>query len=698
MDDEDPKPITIKQALDLARAHLEAGRPDQTEELCRRVLADQPAHSRAWHLLGRAALSRGQYQAGADMIRKAIAGAPPTAIFYNSLGTALSLQGHHDEALEAYRSALQINPDFAEAHCNTGNIFLAQKKFAQAISAYRAALELRPDYAEAHNNLGVALKDDGRLKEAAAQYQKILELKPDYAEAWNNLGNVLVAMEQYAAAVTAYRKAGELKPDYAQAHNNLGIAHYSLGELDAAADASLAALHLEPQMAEAHLNLANALKDQGFISEALDEYRLGLKINPDACTIRGNLITTLLYDINTTAQTIGKELAEWNNRCAGKFKKFIRPGGKDRDPERRLRVGYVSPDLKEHAVSYFAQNLLTGHDGRAVEVFCYSDVKDPDQTTQRLREAAQQWRNITGLKDREVADLIRRDDIDILVDLAGHTAENRLMVFARKPAPVQVTYLGYPGSTGLDTMDYRFTDAYADPPGMTDTFYCEKLIRLPETFLCYRPNPAAPAAGEPPARAAGRITFGCFNVMSKINAAAVKLWAKILLQTPASRMLIKNRGLSDAGAKQHLLDLFAAEQIGPERLELHAWAASFAEHLGLYNTVDIALDTFPYNGTTTTCEALYMGVPVVVLAGNMHMSRVGVSLLSNMGLPELIAHTPEEYVQIAVKLADALPRREELRKTLRGRMEKSPLMDAKQFVGNVEATYREMWRKWCAKT
>jgi predicted O-linked N-acetylglucosamine transferase (SPINDLY family) len=295
----------------------------------------------------------------------------------------------------------------------------------------------------------------------------------------------------------------------------------------------------------------------------------------------------------------------------------------------------------------------------------------------------------------QVDQKMREDRVDILVDLAGHTGINRLLLFARKPAPIQVTYLGYPDTTGLTTMDYRLTDAYADPPGIADDSYSEQLVRLPETFLCYRPSDAAPAVGPLPATVAGYVTFGSFNALAKINAPLVAMWSKILDQVPNSRLILKNQGLDSAGARQTILEYFAAHRVEQDRVELIGLSAGIAEHLQLYNRVDIALDTFPYHGTTTTCEAMWMGVPVVTLAGRAHVSRVGVSLLCNIGVPELVADSQEMYVRLASELAGDLGRLSNLRSNLRQRMAQSPLMDAPRFARNIEAAYRRMWRQWC---
>jgi predicted O-linked N-acetylglucosamine transferase (SPINDLY family) len=394
------------------------------------------------------------------------------------------------------------------------------------------------------------------------------------------------------------------------------------------------------------------------------------------------------------AQRIAQEHSRWNRQHAEPLKQFIGPHRNGRIRDRRMRIGYVSPDLRQHSVAYFLENLLAHHDASSVEVFCYSDVIRPDATTARMQKLCAQWREIVGLKDTEVDQKVREDRIDILVDLAGHTANNRLLLFARKPAPIQVTYLGYPDTTGLRAMDYRLTDAYADPPDVTGG-YSEQLVRLPETFLCYRPSYGAPEIGPAPALESGRVTFGSFNALAKVNAPLVAMWSKILEQIPNSRLILKNQGLGSAGARRHILEYFAAHHIAPDRVELMGWARSEAGHLQLYNRIDIALDTFPYHGTTTSCEALWMGVPVVTRAGSAHVSRVGVSLLSNVGLAELVTDSQEKYVQLARELAHDLSRLSNLRSTLRKRMEQSPLMDAPRFARNVESAYRQMWRRWC---
>ena len=367
----------------------------------------------------------------------------------------------------------------------------------------------------------------------------------------------------------------------------------------------------------------------------------------------------------------------------------------DRSSTRRLKIGYVSPDFRRHSVNYFIEPVLASHNHDNFEVFCYSDVLTPDNVTERLQGYSNQWRDIKGMRDEEVTKLIRQDRIDILLDLAGHSANNRLQVFARKPAPVQVSWIGYPNTTGLSNIDYRIVDSYTDPPGLTDPFCSEKLIRMPESFLCYLPDKGSPDVRDLPAMKTGYVTFGSFNYFPKMSKETVIVWSAILKEVPDSRLIIKTRTLADSGTRQYAMDMFIKNGIASERIDLLAMKTSFEEHLDTYNSIDIALDTFPYNGTTTTCEALWMGVPVVTFAGNVHASRVGNSLLTNTGLYELVANSFEEYISIALNLARNQNNLQTLRESLRDKMSHSPLADAKKFIVNLENCYRKVWEQWC---
>jgi predicted O-linked N-acetylglucosamine transferase (SPINDLY family) len=401
------------------------------------------------------------------------------------------------------------------------------------------------------------------------------------------------------------------------------------------------------------------------------------------------------YSEHYSQQDIFAESRQWetNHAVLGTARKIDQ--AHDRDPERRLRIGYVSPNFRRHSVSYFLSPLIAGHDHRLFEVFCYAQVANPDNVTKRFRRLADGWCSTVGMTTSAIADRIRNDGIDILVDLAGHTANNRLLVFAERPAPVQVTWLGYPNTTGLSAMDYRLTDAVADPEGPGDNLHTETLIRLPAGFLCFTPAPETPPVTDPPVLANGHVTFGSFNNPSKVTASVVASWARILEAVPGSRLLLKNRSLADDGTRQRYSALFAERGISEERLIFHAWIASMSGHLGAYGRIDIGLDPFPYNGTTTTCEALWMGVPVITLQGDRHASRVGASILKTVGQGEMIADSVDDYVDAAVKLAENTDALTSLRRDLRPAMAASPLWDAAGFTRDVESAYRDMWRRWC---
>ena len=722
--------VTIPQAVEIAIQHHQAGRLAEAEAIYRQILAHDPRQSDALHLLGVIAHQVGRNDLAVDLIRQAIELSPNVPEFHSNLGEAYRKLGALDSAVAAYRRAIAIKPDYAEAQINIGVALSDQGRMSEAIAAYRKAIEVRPNYAEAHNNLGAALAQEGQIDEAIATYRRAIEIKPDYAEAHNNLGdalrrkcrfdeaiascrtalalkpglaeghnnlgNALKENGQLEEAIAAYRRAIELKPDLAESHNNLGFTLRDQGRLDEAIAASRQAIQLRPDYAEAHNNIGTMLKERGQLEEAVAAYRRAGQIRPDYVIAHSNLLLGLHYLPDLDAPSLFQEHRLWDQIHAQPLARLIAPHGNDPNPERRLRVGYVSPDFREHSVTYFIENLLAGHDPDWVEAFCFSDVVRADPTTARLQQYAQHWRDITTMSDSQIAEMIRRDQIDILVDLAGHTAHNRLLVFARKPAPIQVTWLGYPNTTGMSAMDYRLTDAYADPPGTTEHLHSERLVRLPETFACFRPAEDSPAVGPLPAIERGYVTFASLHTQAKLNERVLAWWAGILRQVPDSRVLMVATGLDEISRQRSLIDFFGGKGVGPERLEFRG-RQSLQQYLAIHNEVDVLLDTHPFTSHTISCHALWNGVPVVTLAGDRHYSRMVTSVLLNLSLPELIAQTPDEYVRIAGELAGNLPRLAELRSTLRERMQASPLTDGPRFTRHVEQAYREMWRAWCAK-
>lgn len=486
---------------------------------------------------------------------------------------------------------------------------------------------------------------------------------------------------------------------------NLGGVLAKTGRLGEGETVLRRAIALDPSRAEAHASLGYLLLDRGAYELGIAALRKARGPGGGLPGVGGDILAhSTLYYLSFRPDVTPKDLFAAHRQWGLDYLAGLRQSGRDaspafassRDPDRRLRVGYLSADMRKHSVSYFFGPLLEAHSAAEVETFCYADVAMPDHVTRRLQGLAHQWRPVAGMDDATIQRQIRADGIDILVELGGHTGGTRLTVLAPKPAPVTVTWLGYPATTGLPTVDYRLTDDIADPPGEADRLHTETLIRLPDGFLCYRPEGEAPAVGPLPVAKHGMITFGSFNNPGKITAEAVRVWSRVLAQVPGSRMLLKGTQFADAGTCGRFRDLFAAGGIGPERLDFRPRALTPREHLAMYGEVDIGLDPFPYNGTTTTCEAFWMGVPTVTLRGDRHASRVGASLLTRLGLQELIAEDLDAYVAAAVALAGDRERLGALRDGLRARMSGSPLCDRAGFARRFETALREMWRRWCA--
>jgi protein O-GlcNAc transferase len=719
----------------LAQAHYDSGllsaargRLDEAVAAFRRAIGIKPDFAEAHYYLGNALLRQGKSEEAIAACRRTIGIKPEFAEAHYNLGIALAAQGRLDEAVAAYRQAIRIKSDYAEAHSNLGNALFGLGTCDEAIAAYRQAIGSKPDYAEGHYNFGIALAAQGRLDEAVAAYRQAIGIKPHFAEAYSNLGNALWRQGNSDEAIAACRRAIGINPDYAEAHSNLGNVLFGQGKSDEAMAAYREAIGIKPDFAEPHSNLANALFGQGKSDEAIAAYRQAIGIRPDyaeahynfgialaaqgrleeavaayrqAIGIRpnfsqafSNLLLCLNYDDKLTNDHIFAAHREWDERYGQRAPRFTTYSN-DRDPTRRLRIGYLSPDFREHSVAWFLEPLLRGHDRQKVEVFCYAEVSRPDSVTTRLQGLADKWLVTVGLSDEGLAERIRTDGIDILVDVAGHTPGNRLLMFARKPAPVQVTWLGYPNTTGLNAIDYRLVDAVTDPAGEADAWASETLVRLEDGFLCYRGLRNAPEPTSPPCLKTGTVTFGSFNNPAKISGATFDAWAKLLRRLPEARLLLKARPFADAATRALFLAHLGARGIAEDRVELLSWLPGAAEHLALYHRVDIALDPFPYNGTTTTFEALWMGVPVITLRGHRHAGRVGASLLTQIRLTDLIANSPEEYIEIAVALAENLGRLDDLRCALRPRMAASTMCDERAFACKMEAAFRSMWQHWC---
>jgi predicted O-linked N-acetylglucosamine transferase (SPINDLY family) len=721
--------LTVAEALQQAVRHHQAGQLAQAEQLYRAVLQADPQQAEALHLLGLIAYQVGHPDAAATCIGQALRLRPDFAVAHNSLGvvhksqgrlqeaqaslrqalrlqpgyaeahfnlgTVLHSQGQLAEAQASFRQALRCKPAFAEAHLNLGNVLHARGKLAEAQACFQQAVRCKPDYAEAHNSLGVVLQCQGKLVEAQASLQQALRCQPDFTEAHFNLGNVFHAQGKLAEAQASLHQALRLKPDFTAAHLNLGVVLQNQGKFQEAQASLQQALRLQPNFAATHLSLGNVLREQGKSEEAVASLQQALRLQPEFALAHSNLLFTLQYRTGVTPQELAEAHADYDRRHAARFRASWQPHANAPDPDRRLRLGFLSPDLGRHPVGYFAIRPLEHLDPQQAEVVCYSDRVTQDELTARFRAAAALWRDVAGWDDDRLAQQIRTDGIDLLFDLAGHSAHNRLLVFARKPAPLQVTWAGYDGTTGLQAMDYLLADRHEVPPG-TETNYWERVLRLPDGYVCYDPPAYAPPVAPLPALQTGRVTLGSFNNPAKFTAEVVVVWSRVLARLPQARLVLKYAGLDDPAVAGRLAGLFAGQGIDPARVQFRG-RSPHAELLAQYHDIDLALDPFPYSGCLTTCEALWMGVPVITCPGATFVSRHSLSHLATVGLPELVAGDREQYVEVVVALAEDLPRLAGLRAGLRTQVAGSPLCDGRRFAANLLALLRDAWRQWAAQ-
>ncbi|HTW94904.1 MAG TPA: tetratricopeptide repeat protein [Tepidisphaeraceae bacterium] len=621
--------MTTQEALDLGAKFHAAGHLAEAEKIYRLILAQDPRHATALHLLGVIAIQAGQNEHAEKLIRQAIAVNPMTPAFYSNLCAALHNLNRCDEAIDCGYTALKLDLNFADAWVNLGQALQKKGSLDEAIGAYRRALELKPRHEVAVRNMLLAMQDADRKVDG-----------------------------QVAALKSSVKK----NPKDPLPHRDLGCIYQNNGQIDLAVQSYRRACELDT-------------KNAAFASDLL----AAIHFHPD-------------YD----SAALLNEARQWDQCHAQPLARSIRPHANDRTENRRLRIGYVASEFRDHPVGRNILPLLRQHDRRRVEVFCYADVASPDAITEAIRKKADVWRDIHNVPDARVAGTIREDGIDILVDLMLHMNPNRLLLFARKPAPIQATFIGYPGGTGMKMMDYRLTDPYLDPEG-SDRYYVEKSIRLTRSFWCYDVEgmslDESPPVAPLPALKRSFVTFGSLNNPCKINASVIETWSKILHGVQNSRLfLLAPRGTF----RRQWIDAFASHGIPADRIEF-AGRAARQKYLQLYDNIDLGLDTFPYNGHTTSLDSLWMGAPIVTLVGKTVAGRAGLSQMTNLDLKDFIATTPDQFIQRATKLAQDLPALAQLRSELRQRMKASPLMDAARFARDVEAAYRKMWRQWIGK-
>ncbi len=578
----------------------------------------------------------------------------------------------------------------AESHCHRGDELARQNQMPAAIAEFRAAINLLPGYPLAHFYLGTALRIIGQLEQATECYRQAVELKPDYTKAWEKLGEVLLDRRRLAEAAAACQRAVALSPT-ALNYANLGSALGGADQPDASLVAMRKAIELAPQWSDAHKGLGSIHYWCGRQAEAIAAFRKAIELDPANSAAHSMLLYTMLFHGGFSPQQLLSEHVQWADQHTKNIIP-LPPPSNDRGIDRRLRVGYVSPNLRNQAVVSFILPILENHDAWEVESFCYSDVIAPDAWTQRAKKASDEWRDTAELGNEQLARQIRDDRIDILVDLTGHIGGGRLQSFTYKPAPIQITWIGYQATTGLSAIDYFLTDAWADPPGQTEQFLVERPYRLPETFFCYMSPPNPPDVGPLPASSREYVTFGSFNNLAKVTPRTLDLWTRLLRAVPDSRLLLMAPNSEEV--HQRLRAIFIAAGIFADRLEL-VRRVPLRAYLERYNQIDIALDPVPFNGHTTTLDAAWMGCPTVMLAGEIYAYRYGGSVLRNLGLGDLIAASEDEYIRIAADLAEDLSRLSEIRRRLRSTMAGSPITDAAGFTRNLEQAYRQMWRAWC---
>lgn len=725
-----PSPPDRDALLAAGKDNMNAGQLAEAERNFQRLLEYAPDDPDAMHLLGLIRSATGNHEEAVNYLEKAISGAPPNEDYLFNLGQIHQLTSKFADASACFRKALDIKPDYTEAHFNLGNALKGQGQLEDAVTSYQNALAIKPDFTQAHYNLGLsfhelgrledaalhydkaialepdfaqahyslanALRELGRVQEAAANYGKFLALEPDFAEAHVALGNVLREQDRLEEATASYHKALALEPDYAEAHLNLGVA---LGKQDRLVDAAASyrkALALKPDFAEGHYNLGTVLKKQGLMEDAAASYQEALAVKPDFALAHSNLLVTMPFMSSFSGAAVLAQARRTGAAFEAQFAdRLARRHANNLDPERRLHVGYLAPALTGHTLSNHIEPVLKAHRREHVSAHVYAHVPKPDAVTRRLKDLADEWTFVHELSDDQVAASIVEDGIDILVDPMGHWANNRLSVFARKPAPIQVSYLCQGLTTGLAAMDYAIGDRWLNLDGAMQAFATEQVVELPSGFQVIAYDKDLPC-GEVPSAAAGFVTFASFNNPAKLSDACLRLWAAVLDAQPTARLLLKGQGLDQPEESALMTQRLADHGVAAGRVDLRGHIPG-PDHLALYNLADIALDTTPFAGGRTTIDALWMGVPVVTLIGGTVCGRYGYSHLNRIGFPELAAHDEAEFVDIAVALASDPDRLGHYRQALRPALSASSYFDAELHVAELEEAFRVMWRRWCAE-
>ncbi len=717
--------LTVDQAIQLALQHQQANQLAEAADVFRQILAVYPDQADVLHLLGgvylqarRSDLAEAQvrqalalreepefyltlgvilqegkrYEEALALYQQLIVKQPEFSEVYVHQGVVLSILGRFEDAARAFQETIRRVPGHAQAQGNLGIALCHLKRYEEALWLLRSAVARAPQSADFHASLGAALHGTGQVDAALAECQAALGLVPNHVQALNLTIYILRTTGRVKDAVALARKVAVLLPNFPFVQINCGECLHEADLLDDAADHYERLLDRKLVTGDILNNLGNIYKDQGRLDEALAQFRKALAVEPSPMFF-GNMVYTMHYHPGYSAEAIFAELQVFDRTFIRPLRPTQRPHENDRNPERKLRVGYLSTEFRQHALGLYLVPLLENHDQSQFEIYCYADVAKPDYYTYRHRQCAAVWRDTHDLTDAALAENIRRDRIDILIDLHQHMGGNRMPIYGRKPAPVQIGFAGYPNTSGVSTIDYRLTDPYLEPADEPAVPSSERVLRLPHTFWCYHAVIEVPV-NELPALANGHITFGNLNNFCKLNEETYHLWAQIMGGVENSRLLL----LAPEGAhRDRTIASLGRLGISAERVAFVPRAAS-PDYYKYYHRIDMGLDSFPYNGHTTSLDSFWMGVPVTSYIGPTPWGRGTWSQASNLGVRELVGRNGQEFVRLSIGLAQDLPRLAEYRRTLRARLRGSPLLDAKGFARGVEEAYREAWRRWCAKS
>ncbi|MBP9217317.1 MAG: tetratricopeptide repeat protein [Sterolibacterium sp.] len=656
------------------------------------ILQGNPQHAEALHQMGVVAHRLGDHKAALELVALAIRANPASALYHSNLGNMQYQAGQLTEAEHSFRQAVALNPGFAQAQYDLAVVLQERGQGDAAVASYRVVLHQNPQHVDAWRNLGRLLEEQGNLDEAMDCYQRAVEIRPKYAEAHFQLGAGFDRQGENDKAVMAYQQAIRHRPDFAEAYNNLGVAYLNLVAWDEAEICFNQAIQLQPDLYESYVGLGRVAFLSGRDDEGMKLLRKALSIKPDSGYAHSGILFQMQRSPRYSMEDQWAECRYYANIVEAPLRQYWRQHERLREPQRRLRLGYVSGDFYYHPVASYIEPILMHHDKTQVEVFCYYNFDKHDDMTERLKAHADHWIPCSFMTDEALAERIRADQIDILVDLSGHTAYNRLMTFARKPAPVQATWMGFAGTTGLTAMDYRITDAYLDPPGMTERFHSEQLIRLPGSNIPFHPESWTIEVGELPALRSGRLVLASLNTPNKLNQNVLNVWGRILTALPHAQLMLGN--VINDTARASLLGMCQRAGIPEDRLILQP-RMSIQGYLATHQQIDLGLDPFPYPGSTSTLNSLWMGVPVITLVGMGSAARAGAAIMGYVGLDSFVTASEDAYVQRALEVVADLPALNQIRQSLRPRMQQT-VCNAAGITRNLEAAYRDMWLRWLA--